>query len=158
MTEPMAAIHQGALAGRLKASSRPVTTALRSLMVLFWCAILSYTSSESTAKATATIIRASAGAPKNQTAASAVGIRAITTSPISLRVDTPSRRKGDEDTTSFVCISMGSFLRGGFLAPLCDDALGHAAALGQIALGGAREGAGAALDAVECIELFGGLK
>src|SRR5699024_1341628 len=147
MMEPMAAIHQGALAGRLKASRRPVTTALRSSMVVFWWVIFSYTSSERTAKTTDTSISASAGAPKNQMAASAVGIRAITTSPISLRVDTEaSRRKGDEDTTSFVCISMGSFLRSGFLTPLCDDALCHATALGQAALGRAGEGAGAALD------------
>ena len=59
-TPPITASHQGSVAGRFKARRRPVTTALKSFIVLFLCTILSNAHSLATQDATVTRIRISA--------------------------------------------------------------------------------------------------
>ncbi len=63
-TPPSAASHQGSAAGRFNANKSPVTTALKSLIVLFLCTIFSKIHSEARQLAMVTRIKISARYPK----------------------------------------------------------------------------------------------
>ena len=63
-TPPSTASHHGSVAGRFNAKSRPVTTALKSLIVCFLCTILLKIHSDATQDAIVTKIKISALYPK----------------------------------------------------------------------------------------------
>ena len=78
-TLPKTACQMGSVWGRFNASKRPVTTALKSLMVLFLWMSFSKTHSEATHTATHTRISANARIPKLITPNMLAGNNAITT-------------------------------------------------------------------------------
>ena len=97
-TLPSAACHKGRLTGRLKASSRPVTTQERSPTVCGRFITERLSVSEATQAPTQTSSMASARQPNSQTEATAAGSRAMRTSSMMVRVDAPLCRWGEEDT------------------------------------------------------------
>ena len=79
MKAPTTAIHQGSVAGRLKARSIPVTTAEKSLMATSRPTSLQYRYSKITQAATVTAVRIRELIPKMMTEAISVGTRAMQT-------------------------------------------------------------------------------
>ena len=76
MNAPTRAIHQGRVAGRLKANSIPVTTAEKSPVGFSRCISLQEAHSKNTQAATVMAVRIRALTPKMTTAATRVGHRA----------------------------------------------------------------------------------
>ena len=87
--------------GQTKASSMPVTTALRSPMVWSFFRSLRYSHSQKIQAATETAVTTRARKPNTITAATSAGIMAITTSSIRDRVVSLERMWGEEVTIHF---------------------------------------------------------
>ena len=104
-TLPSAGIHNGMDAGIFKPRSRPVTTALKSVIVFGLCMKWSYSHSASTAAPVDTIRTASARNPKLYTPAIAVGKSAMATSSMIFAVVILARTWGFDDTFSISSIT-----------------------------------------------------
>ncbi len=78
--------HHGAVGGRLRPTSRPVTAALRSPILMVLCVSFCQRYSNSMAEAVASATTIAALKPKKYMPAMVVGARAIRTSPIRERV------------------------------------------------------------------------
>ena len=102
---PSTGIHRGICGGMLSASRRPVTTALKSLMVFFLCIRRLYSHSKKTLDATVTSTTRSARKPKFQIPNSVVGSSAITTSCMIRLVVILSLTWGLDDTLYICSIS-----------------------------------------------------
>ena len=100
-TPPRAACHKGMVAGRLKASSSPVTTADKSPTVWGRFMTRRLKNSAATQEPTDTAMTAAARHPNSQTEAAAAGIRAMITSSMMLGVSMPQCRWGDDTTVNF---------------------------------------------------------
>ena len=93
---------KGMEAGRLKAKSMPVTTALKSPKVLCLFMALRERNSLTTLVITVTAVRASTRGPKKTTAAIRAGIMAMITSSMMPVVVAPDRTWGEALTVSFL--------------------------------------------------------
>ena len=100
-TLPRAACQRGTSARRFRASSRPVTTALRSPTVCVFLQTRLKRNSESTAKITQVRIIHRAGRPKRTTPAAEAGSRAMITSSMMRRSLAPLWIWGPEDMMGF---------------------------------------------------------
>jgi hypothetical protein len=108
---PMGIIHMGIVEGKLKASKRPVTTALKSLNVFLLLRIFLVIYSKSTQETTLTIFTIRALGPKSQTEAAKAGTRAIITSLIIVCEVSPDFIWGDAATVGFIfCIRAFSLI------------------------------------------------
>ena len=97
-TLPNAPIHHGADAGILSPSSKPVTTALKSLIVTFLCINFSYMYSVRTADMVVLSSMTRAGSPKFHTPKAEAGSSAMVTISMILPVVTLERMCGEDDT------------------------------------------------------------
>ena len=91
-------------AGRLKASRRPVTTALRSKTVFSRFITRRQMYSHKTQEATLTAMSSRAWGPKIMTEATAAGARAMITSSMSFWVVAPLLMWGEAETINFFSI------------------------------------------------------
>lgn len=99
-TDPTIHIHHGAVMGRLKASSRPVTTALQSLTVMGFFISFWITASVTTQLATQIATIRKVLMPNTYPATARAGKSATITLCIILEVLCFARICGDEDTVS----------------------------------------------------------